>query len=138
MTSIDPQTTPPHVVEVRRERGSTGWVVAGIVAVVAIVAVAFMISTRPASPTQDQIQQAQDQGLLDLVLGVQSTLQSGAQQAQMAAEQSARDAASAAAAAERSTAQSAANAADAASNAADRATDRNDAATAPAQPQTLN
>ena len=52
MTYTDPQTpTPERVVEVRTERNNTGWLVAGVVAVVAVIAVAFML-TRPSAPTQ--------------------------------------------------------------------------------------
>ena len=63
MTYIDPNAPlPPREVVVRREGGATGWFVAGAVAIVAMVAVAFMLTVGARTPSQDQIAQAQEQG----------------------------------------------------------------------------
>jgi hypothetical protein len=128
MTYTDPQDPrPERVVEVRRD-SNAGWLVAGAVAVVAVIAVAFMVMQRPDGPTQDQILQAQEQGRAVGVLeGAQTGMSVGAQQAQMAAESAARDANAAADAARRSTEQSADAAAASARDAARDASARIDA-----------
>ncbi len=62
MTYVDPQAPPPErVVRVRREGGATGWFVAGAVAIVAVVAIAFMLTVGARTPSDDQITQAQEQ-----------------------------------------------------------------------------
>jgi hypothetical protein len=121
MTYVDPQVPPTErVIEVRRENSASGWVVAGIVAVVAVIAVTFMIVQRPNDLTQDQVTQAQEQGrAAGVIEGAQSTVATSAQQAQLAAESAARQAADAADAARRDTERSAANASQAAHDAAD-------------------
>lgn len=129
MTYIDPNAPlPPREVVVRREGGSTGWFVAGAVAIVAVVAVAFMLTVGARTPSQDQIAQAQEQGR---AVGVIEGAQTGAAQATVVAQQAARDATSAADAARRSTEITAANAAQAAHDAADRAAASRDDTVAP-------
>lgn len=122
MTYVDPQIPPTErVVEVRRESNSTGWIVAGIVAVVAVIAVAFMLTQRPADTNQDQLLQAQEQGrAAGVIEGAQSSVATSAQQAQFAAENAARNAGAAADEARRETERAAANASQAAQDAADR------------------
>ncbi len=135
MTYTDPslppvQRQPERVVEVRRESSPLGWLVAGVVAIVAVIAVAFMLTSRPMDASTDQIAQAQEQGrAAGLIEGAQVGLQTGAQQAQAAAESSARDAAAAADAVRRQTEAQAQNAADAAQNAAANAPPANGATT---------
>jgi hypothetical protein len=129
MTYVDPQGPPPErVVHVRREGGGTGWFVAGAVAIVAIVAVAFMLTVGARTPSQDQIAQAQEQGR---AVGTIEGAQTGAAQATIVAQQAARDATSAADAARRSTEITAANAAQAAHDAAARAPQSRDDTLAP-------
>jgi len=129
MTYIDPNAPlPPREVVVRREGGGTGWFVAGAVAIVAVVAVAFMLTVGARTPSQDQIAQAQEQGR---AVGVIEGAQTGAAQATIVAQQAARDATSAADAARRSTEITAANAAQAAHDAADRAEASRDETVAP-------
>ena len=129
MTYIDPNAPlPPREVVVRREGGATGWFVAGAVAIVAMVAVAFMLTVGARTPSQDQIAQAQDQGR---AVGQIEGAQTGAAQATIVAQQAARDATSAADAARRSTEITAANAAQAAHDAADRAAASRDDTLAP-------
>jgi cytoskeletal protein RodZ len=122
MTYVDPQVPPTErVIEVRRESSASGWVVAGIVAVVAVIAVTFMIVQRPNDLTQDQVTQAQEQGrAAGVIEGAQSTVATSAQQAQLAAESAARQAADAADAARRDTERAAASASQEAKDAADR------------------
>ncbi|PXA80483.1 hypothetical protein DMC25_21095, partial [Caulobacter sp. D4A] len=85
-----PAQQPERVVEVRRESSPLGWLVAGVVAIVAVIAVAFMLTSRPMDASTDQIAQAQEQGrAAGLIEGAQVGLQTGAQQAQAAAESSA-------------------------------------------------
>ena len=129
MTYIDPNAPlPPREVVVRREGGATGWFVAGAVAIVAMVAVAFMLTVGARTPSQDQIAQAQDQGR---AVGQIEGAQTGAAQATIVAQQAARDATSAADAARRSTEITAANASQAAHDAADRAAASRDDTLAP-------
>ncbi len=129
MTYIDPNAPlPPREVVVRREGGATGWFVAGAVAIVAMVAVAFMLTVGARTPSQDQIAQAQEQGR---ALGTVEGAQTGAAQATIVAQQAARDATSAADAARRSTEITAANASQAAHDAADRAAASRDDTLAP-------
>jgi hypothetical protein len=122
MTYVAPQIPPAErVVEVRREANTAGWMVAGIVAVVAVIAVAFMLNQRPADTGQDQLLQAQEQGrAAGVIEGAQSSVATSAQQAQFAAENAARNAGAAADEARRDTERSAANASQAAQDAADR------------------
>jgi hypothetical protein len=147
MTYVDPQGPPPErVVHVRREGGATGWFVAGAVAIVAVVAIAFMLTVGARTPTDDQIAQAQEQGR---AVGVVEGAQTGAAQATIVAQQAARDATAAADSARRSTETTAANAAQAAHDAADSAALSRDDTIAPsadpnikappaAQPQPVN
>jgi hypothetical protein len=129
MTYVDPQSPlPPRQVVVRREGGATGWFVAGAVAIVAMVAVAFMLTVGARTPSQDQIAQAQEQGR---AVGVIEGAQTGAAQATIVAQQAARDATSAADAARRSTEITAANAAQAAQDTAARAEGSRDDTIAP-------
>jgi hypothetical protein len=134
MTYIDPNAPlPPREVVVRREGGATGWFVAGAVAIVAMVAVAFMLTVGARTPSQDQIAQAQEQGrAIGAVEG-----QTGAAQATIVAQQAARDATSAADSARRSTEITAANAAQAAHDAADRAAVSRDDTVAPSADPTV-
>ncbi|WP_165186154.1 hypothetical protein [Caulobacter soli] len=129
MTYVDPQGPPPErVVHVRREGGATGWFVAGAVAIVAVVAIAFMLTLGARTPSQDQIAQAQEQGR---AAGVAEGAQTGAAQATIVAQQAARDASAAADSARRSTEVTAANAAQAAHDVADRAAQSRDDTIAP-------
>lgn len=133
MTYVDPQVPPTErVIEVRREGNTAGWLVAGVVAVVAVVAVTFMLTSRPNDLTQDQLVQAQEQGrAAGVIEGAQSTVAASAQQAQLAAESAARQAGDAADAARRETERAAASASDAAQDAADNVAATGDS-TAPA------
>ena len=125
MTYVDPQAPPPErVVEVRRDGGRTGWFVAGMVAIVAIIAVTFMLTVGDRTPAEDQLVQAQEQGR---AIGVIA----GAAQATIVAQQAARDASAAADSARRSTESTAANAAQAAQDAAARAAASRDDTLAP-------
>lgn len=129
MTYVDPNAPlPPREVVVRREGGSTGWFVAGIVAVVAVIAVAFMFTIGRRTPVEDQIAQAQEQGR---TAGVIEGAQTGAAQATIVAQQAARDASAAADSARRSTETVAANASQAAHDTADRAAASRDDTLAP-------
>ncbi|KRA57853.1 hypothetical protein ASD79_16205 [Caulobacter sp. Root655] len=129
MTYVDPQGPhPEHVVEVRREGGTTGWFVAGIVAIVAVIAVAFMLTIGSRTPAEDQLVQAQEQGR---AVGVIEGAQTGAAQATIVAQQAARDASAAADSARRSTETGAANASQAAHDAAARAAASRDDTLAP-------
>jgi hypothetical protein len=146
MTYVDPQGPPPErVVHVRKEGGATGWFVAGAVAIVAVVAIAFMLTVGARTPSEDQIAQAQEQGR---AVGVIEGAQTGAAQATIVAQQAARDASAAADSARRSTEATAASAAQAAQDAAANAPlSRDDTLapsadpninTPPAQPQPVN
>jgi hypothetical protein len=116
------------VVPVRRYGVATGWFVAGAVAIVAMIAVAFMLTVGSRTPSDDQILQAQEQGR---AVGVVEGAQTGAGQAAVVAQQAARDAAAAADSARRSTESTAANAAQAAQDAAERAAISRDDTLAP-------
>ncbi|MET3664499.1 hypothetical protein [Caulobacter sp. 1776] len=142
MTYTDPQTPPPERpverhVEVR-ESGSNnaGWLIAGMIAIVAVVAVGFLMM-RPSGTDPNQLQQAQEQGRqAGLVEGASSATQA----AQAAAENAARDARATADQVRRDGQQAAQSAAQSAQDAADRAAaSRNDQAASPdnppAQPQ---
>ena len=132
MTYIDPQVPPTERVVEVRERNTTGWMVAGIVAIVAVIAVVFMLNQRPDDMAQDQLLQAQEQGrAAGIVEGAQAGMTSSAQQAQMAAENAARNATAAADSARRDTERAAADASQAARDAADRAAVRTESAPPP-------
>jgi lysylphosphatidylglycerol synthetase-like protein (DUF2156 family) len=133
MTYVDPQGPPPErVVHVRREGGATGWFVAGAVAIVAVVAIAFMLTVGARTPSQDQIAQQQEQAR---AAGVVEGAQTGAAQATIVAQQAARDASAAADSARRSTETTAANAAQAARDAsANAALSRDDTLAPSADP----
>ena len=121
MAYVDPQVPPTERVVEVRERNTTGWMVAGIVAIVAVIAVAFMVTQRPADLTREQMMQAQEQGrAAGMMEGAQSTMTSSAQQAQFAAEDAARAASAVADSARRDSERAAANASQAAQAAADR------------------
>lgn len=136
MTYVDPQGPPPErVVHVRREGGATGWFVAGAVAIVAVVAIAFMLTVGARTPSQDQIAQAQEQGR---VVGNLEGAQTGAAQATIVAQQAARDASAAADSARRSTETTAANAAQAAHDAAANAALSRDDTLAPSADPNIN
>lgn len=129
MTYVDPNAPQTErVVRVRREGGTTGWFVAGAVAIVAIVAVAFMLTVGSRTPGDDQLLQAQEQGR---AVGVLEGAQTGTAQATIVAQQAARDAAAAADSARRSTESTATNAAQAAQDAAERAAISRDDTLAP-------
>lgn len=128
MTYTDPNVPPPQTppperrVEVRESGGgSAGWLIAGMIAVVALVAVGFLLM-RPTGPDQNQIQAAQEQGRQ---AGLIEGAQGAAQTAQAAAENAARDARSTADQVRRDTQEAAANASQSAKDAADRATTSN-------------
>lgn len=129
MTYTDPNIPPPERrVEVRERGGTTGWLIAGMIAIVAVIAVGFLMM-RPTGPSQDQLLQAQEQGRQ---AGVIEGAQSSTQAAQMAAENAARDARATADQVRRDGQQAADNAAQAAKDAADRAAaSRNDQAASP-------
>ena len=133
MTYTDPQTPPPERrVEVRESgSGNAGWLIAGMIAIIAVVAVGFLMM-RPAGTDPNQLQQAQEQGRqAGLVEGASSATQA----AQVAAENAARDARTTADQARRDTAQAAQSAAQSAQDAADRAAaSRNDQAPSPDNP----
>ena len=136
MTYVDPQGPPPErVVHVRREGGATGWFVAGAVAIVAVVAIAFMLTVGARTPSDDQITQAQEQGRTAAAV---ENAQTGAAQATIVAQQAARDASAAADSARRSTEATAANAAQAAHDAAARAAQSRDDTLAPSADPNLN
>ena len=148
MSQIEPESpglaenrmaSAPEVAEIRREVGRenrTAWWVAGSVAVVAIMAVAFMV-TRPAGPSDEQLTAAAQQGhAMGVVEGVQSTTdqslaatqaaanaQIAAAQAQSASQSAADRAVIASQQAAAESQRSASAAADRASAAADRAAD---------------
>jgi hypothetical protein len=136
MTYVDPQgPLPPRQVVVRREGGATGWFVAGAVAIVAVVAIAFMLTVGARTPSQDQIALAQEQGR---AVGVAEGAQTGAAQATIVAQQAARDATAAADSARRSTETTAANAAQAAHDAAATAASSRDDTIAPSADPNIN
>ncbi len=129
MTQIDPNTPhrPSPDVHVTDNRGSnsTAWVVAALVAVVAIIAVAFMVTSNQNDATDpDAIAAAADQGRAEGMLsGAQSSLQS-AQAAAASAADSATAQGNQAAAEARAAADAAARSADdAARNASDSMSD---------------
>lgn len=142
MTYTDPNIPPTERpverhVEVRESNGgSAGWLIAGMIAIVAVIAVGFLLM-RPTGPDQNQLTAAQEQGRQ---AGLMEGAQGAAQTAQAAAENAARDARSTADQVRRDTEQAAANASQSAQNAADRAASSpNDQAASPdnppAQPQ---
>ncbi len=117
-------TGRPRVTE---RASTTGWVVAAIVAVVAIIAVAFMVSTTNPDTNQAQIANALEQGRMQGAVDAQSSinnqaainaqLNSQALNAQLAAERAAAQTQAAAADARDSANMAAANVADAARDA---------------------
>ena len=142
MTYTDPNVPPTerpverHVEIRERSSGSAGWLIAGMIAIVAVIAVGFLLM-RPAGTDQNQLTAAQEQGRQ---AGLIEGAQGAAQTAQAAAENAARDARSTADQVRRDTEQAAANASQSAQNAADRAApSANDQAASPdnppAQPQ---
>ena len=134
MTNIDPHNPPPYDSRATASRSgsSTPWVGAAVVAVVAIIAVAFMV-TRQTAPETDAaaIAQAQDLGRAEGALaGAQSTLNAAENAARTAAAQTGAEAAQAAADARAA----ADRAAQSAQDAADRDAARMEAPPPPEQP----
>jgi uncharacterized membrane protein len=136
------RTTEVRTVREQPRGGLTSWLIAGVVAVVAIIAVAFMVQPHDNQATVDQVAAAAQQGRAQgMVEGAQSTL--AAQQAapstsaydQAMSAQTARQAQQAAADAQ-AAAQQARSASDSASNAADRAATTPN--TTSDQPQTID
>ncbi len=124
---VAPVSDPAYVspVEVRREsnNNAVGWLVAGVVAVVAIIAVAFMVmgNSTPA-PTAQDLQTAADnaraQGIVEGSNATLNSVQSSAQSsAQSAADQAAADTRAAAASARDAADRAAASARDATTSA---------------------
>jgi hypothetical protein len=115
-----PPERPVHETHVTDNRGSntTAWVVAALVAVVAIIAVAFMVTNRQAEPDQTQIAQAIDQGRAEgMLAGAQATIDSARVSADAAAASTAAQAQAAAEAARQSADQAARSAETVASDA---------------------
>lgn len=127
MTQIDPNVPhrPAPEVHVTDNRGSnsTAWVVAALVAVVAIIAVAFMVTSGQDDATDpNAIAAAADQGRAEGMLsGAQSSLDSARAAAASAADSTAAQAGQAAAEARAAAADAARSADAAASNAASSA-----------------
>jgi len=139
LTYTDP--TPPRPVpevHVTDNRGSntTAWVVAAVVALVAIIAVAFMVTNRSAEPDAAEVARAIEQGRTEgMLAGAQSTLDSARDTTAAVAAQTAADASRAANDA-RAAADAAARSADAAANnAADTVTITEPATTDQPTPQ---
>lgn len=143
MTYTDPNTPPPQTpppqtppverhVEIReRNGGGAGWLIAGMIAIVAVIAVGFLLM-RPTGPDQNQLQQAQEQGRQ---AGLIEGAQGAAQTAQTAAETAARDARATAEQVRQDGQRAAENASQSARDAADRATSSaNDQAASPDNP----
>lgn len=130
MTQIDPNAphrpTPEVHVTDNRGSNSTAWVVAALVAVVAIIAVAFMVTSNQTDATDpNAIATAAEQGRAEgMLAGAQSSLQSAQAAAASAADSTAAQAGQAAAEARAAAADAARSADDAASNASDAASDR--------------
>lgn len=109
--------------EARREtnNNAVGWLVAGVVAVIAILAVAFMVMNNNQAPTAQDLQTAADnartQGIVEgtnaALSSVQSSAQTAAASAQSAADQAAADTRAAAASARDAADRAAASAQDA-------------------------
>lgn len=125
------QTPPPHEnTYVRKGGGSAPWVIAAIVAVVAIIAVAFLMSGRT-DPSQDEIASAMDASrAAGYVEGATASVASGAQ---AAADRTASEAADAAADARAAAESAAMSAGDAARDASDRVEDETATITTPVQ-----
>jgi hypothetical protein len=137
MTYTDPNLPPTerpverHVEIRERSSGSAGWLIAGMIAIVAVIAVGFLLM-RPAGPDQNQLTAAQEQGRQ---AGLIEGAQGAAQNAQLAAETAARDARATADQARTDTAEAARSAAQSAKDAADRAaSSANDQAASPDNP----
>ncbi len=128
-----PPTGPQTRVVVERP-STTGWVVAAIVAAIAIIAVAFMVSTRTPDTTQAQIANALEESRLQGAAEVQSSANAQAFNTQMATERAAQATQQAAAEARDSADQAAANVADAAQDASDRIAADNAGQPAPLSP----
>ena len=140
MTQIDPTTPhrPAPQVHMTDNRGSsTAWIVAALVAVVAIIAVAFMVTSRQANSTDPaEVALAAERGRAEGMLsGAQSSLDSARSAAASAADSTAAQAGMAAADA-RAAAADAADAARTVDNAAsDAASSASSAADTMGEPQ---
>ena len=126
MTQIDPTTPhrPTSQVHATDNRGSsTAWIVAALVAVVAIIAVAFMVTSRQANSTDPaEVALAAERGRAEGMLsGAQSSLDSARSAAASAADSTAAQAGMAAADARAAAADAARSADNAASDAASSA-----------------
>jgi uncharacterized membrane protein len=126
VTQIDPTTPhrPTSQVHATDYRGSsTAWIVAALVAVVAIIAVAFMVTSRQANSTDPaEVALAAERGRAEGMLsGAQSSLDSARVAAASAADSTAAQAGMAAADARAAAADAARSADNAASDAASSA-----------------
>lgn len=136
MTYTDPNLPPPERpverhVEIRERGGVGGWLVAGMIAIVAVIAVGFLMM-RPTTNDATQLQTAQEQGRQ---AGLLEGAQGAAQNAQIAAENAARETRATADQARADTAEAARSAAQSAQDAADRvASSPNDQAASPDNP----
>ncbi|MDP1739258.1 MAG: hypothetical protein Q8L23_17675 [Caulobacter sp.] len=123
MTEANPQTPSPlqdNRSTDNRGANTTAWVVAAVVALVAIIAVTFMVTSQPDMNDPAEIARAQDLGRAEgMMAGAQSSMDAARSSASAAADRTAADASQASADA-RAAADAAARSADsAAANAAD-------------------
>ncbi|MFO1012145.1 MAG: hypothetical protein U1E50_00095 [Caulobacteraceae bacterium] len=128
-TRVTPEG-PPSVTEIRREEvreNRAAWWVAGLVAVVAILAVVYLVSNSNTAPTQDQItaaaEQGRAQGLIEGSTAATNNAVNSINTASASAQREAAIAADRARAASDSAADAASRAADNASSAAASAAD---------------
>lgn len=124
-TDPTPPPRPAPEVRVTEVRGSntTGWVAAAVVALVAIIAVTFMVTNRSAEPDATEVARAIEQGRTEgMLAGAQSTLDSARATTAAVADRTAAEASQAAADARAAADEAARSATDAASNASDSVT----------------
>lgn len=115
-----PPQRPVHETRVTDNRGAntTAWVVAALVAVVAIIAVAFMVTNRDPATDETAVAAAMEQGRAEgMLAGAQSSLDSARIAAASAADATSAEASRAAAEARAAADSAARSAEDAASNA---------------------